>query len=150
MRQGTTEKKYWNGQKYCECQLISLWNAAIFHGLYVPERYGKRYVADCEEARAICGGAINTSHVIHATGLRWVKGKLNFHWVRAHLPVEFHLLCHRGNHSVLCVDTNAEKGSLLLANYAKTRLQWVPFQRAVLMQRKRVVLMQWIPWGGYD
>lgn len=36
-------KHYWNNQIYFECQLVTLWNVAIFYNQKVPDRYGEDY-----------------------------------------------------------------------------------------------------------
>jgi hypothetical protein len=99
-------KKYWNGQIFFECQLVTLWNAGIYHGIEVPKRYGTEYVKDCLRANAIEDGAEDFSHVIKKLKLKAVLGKMNWHWIKRNLPIEFSIHCYRGYHSALAIDTN--------------------------------------------
>lgn len=130
-------KKYWNDQIYYECQLIALWNAAIYQGISVPFRYGLEYIEDCEEARALHGGAINVDKVIQKLQLEPVKGQCNWNWIKQNCPVEFKISCHRGWHSVLMVDVDVKKRKVLLANYAKGRVQWLKIDRLLEMNKRQ-------------
>jgi hypothetical protein len=133
--------KYWNGQLFQECQLVTLWNAAIYHGTEVPKRYGSEYVADSLFANAIEDGAEYTGHVVDKLGLKPKEGPMSWNWIRKNLPVEFSIN-YRGYHSALAIDTN-NKGEILFANYSRTRLQWVKYSKIKEMQEPSEPLVSW-------
>lgn len=135
--------RYWNNQKYCECQLITLWNAAIYYKIRVPIRYGKEYVMDCEKAYAINGGCINSNHVINKLNLKAIKGKLDWNWIKVNCPIEFSIFCHRGYHSVLAIDINLKNKKVLLANYAREKLYWIKIDKLIKMHNKNVNPIKW-------
>ncbi len=139
--------KYWNGQRYCECHLIALWNAATHYGIPVPVRYGKEYVEDCDKARAIHGGCIHSNHVIDKLQLEAVKGFLTWDWIKDNCPVELKIFCHRGYHSVLVVGVNLKKKKILLANYAKDRLCWLKIERVIEMHNNHASPVGWVVKG---
>jgi len=139
--------KHWNDQRYCECQLIALWNAAIYHGIEVPVRYGKEYMEDCDKARAIHGGCIHSNHVVNKLDLRAVRGRLSWGWIKDNCPVELKIFCHRGYHSVLAVAVNLKKKKVLLANYAKGRLYWLNVARLIKIHNKQAVPVGWVVKG---
>lgn len=120
--------KYWNEQMYSECQLVTIWNAALFHGISVPEQFGDEYKTACEKCCCTIGACINTTSVSENLGLISVDGLLEFEWVKNNLPVEFSIYCHRGHHSVLCVDINIENEQVLITNYFKGMETWLPFE----------------------
>jgi len=115
--------KYLNDQRWSECLLVAIWNAARFHGLETPEPASDEYFRICREAHAIHGGAIGVGFELDRLGLERVPGHLDLRWVREHLPVHFAIFCHRGYHSVLAVEVDGER--LLLANYARGRTHWI-------------------------
>lgn len=135
--------RYWNNQRYYECQLIALWNAAIYYDIPVPERYGEVYVWACERAHALSGGCIQTGHVISALGLSAVPGDLTWEWVCNHLPIEFKIFCHRGYHSVLGIDIKDNPRRVLLTNYAYDRTYWLRFDTLVQKHNKHAKPIQW-------
>jgi len=136
-------KKYWNGQRYFECQLVAIWNAAIYHRMAVPVRYGKEYTEDCEKAYAVNGGCIDSNHVVEKLHLQAVKGNRGWNWIKKNCPIEFKIHCHRGYHSVLAVDINIKSKKVALANYAEGRLYWVTFDRLLTMLNKRSRPIRW-------
>lgn len=134
-------KKYWNGQQHFECQLVTLWNAAIYYGIKVPERYGPEYQADCEKACAIIGSVIDKEHVIQKLRLKAIRGKLKWRWVKRNLPVEFTIYSHRGNHSILAIEVR--KKSLIVLNHFKgfnCRLSWKVIKK---MHNQHTVPIKW-------
>ena len=138
------KKKYWNNQKYSECQLIALWNSAIYHNIPLPVRYGTEYIKDCEMAFAINGGAINTNLVIKKLGLTPKHGQLKWNWIKKNCPIEFKIFCHRGYHSVLAVDVDYENKRILLANYAFNRLHWMKVEKIIEKHNKTVKPIKWL------
>ena len=137
-------KKYWNGQKYCECRLVALWNTAIYYNIPVPVRFGGEYDRDCEDACAKIGAAINVDHVIKKLNLYPIEGKLNWGWIKNNCPIEFKVYCHRGYHSTLAVDVNLEKEKILLTNYAKGKLYWIHINRLLDIHNNRANPIKWI------
>jgi len=138
--------KFWNNQKYHECQLISIWNAGIYYNQTVPLRYGKEYIEDCERGCTIHGSCINSNHVIHKMHLKPIKGILSWNWIKRNrkYPVEYSLFCHRGYHSVLAIKVDIKKKKVLLANYAKDRLYWLSVDRLIKLHNKHVVPIKWV------
>jgi len=135
--------KYWNNQKYCECQLIVLWNVAIFYEIKIPVRYGYEYIEDCKKASAFTGGCINTDHVIEKLGLKAIKGELNKKYILNNLPLEFKIICRHGYHSVLSIDVNLNKEKLLLANYVENRLYWLSVERLIKIHNRNLEPIKW-------
>jgi hypothetical protein len=133
-------KKYWNNQLFCECQLVALWNAAIFWDIKVPFRYGHEYVEDCLKASAISGGCINIEHVIKKLKLKAIMIENKFNEIKNNLPVEFKIFCHRGYHSVLAIDVDTQK-RVLLANYAKNKTCWIQYSKLKKMHNKNLPLV---------
>jgi len=131
-------KKYWNNQIYCECQLVVLWNAAIYYGIKVPDRYGNEYKADCKKAGSIYGSCLNSRHVMKKLHLQPILGSLDWGWIRINCPIGFLVFCHRGHHAVLAIDVNLKEKKILLANYAKERLYWLKFKKLIKIHNKRV------------
>lgn len=137
-------KKYWNNQKYCECKLVTLWNAAIYHNIKILDRYGDEYITDCKKAGAIYGGCIDSDYIIKKLGLKPSQGYLNWNWIKMNCPIEFSIFCHRGYHSVLAVDINLKNKKVLLTNYAKNRVFWVKINNLIEMQNKHIYPIKWI------
>ena len=135
--------KYWNNQKYSECHLVSIWNAAMFYGVTVPVRYGDEYITDCEKGYAINGSCINSSHVVEKMHLRAVKGRLCWNWIKVNCPIEFSVFCHRGYHSVLGVGINHKKKEVLLANYDRGRLRWMEVDKLIAIHNKNLHPVKW-------
>ncbi len=135
--------QYWNNQKYCECQLVAIWNAAIFHGIQTPERYGAEYIEDCKKGYAINGGLINPNHVLDKLGLKAVVGITSWAWIREHLPVEFRVFCHRGYHSVLAIAIDVETKRVAIANYTRGRLKWMDANELIERHNNKVPLIHW-------
>jgi hypothetical protein len=121
-------KKYWNNQIYAECQLVSIWNAAIFYGIPVPERYGKTYRWYCRESCAIHGGALNIELITKNLRLYAYPFKLSWMYLIKNIPCEFSIFCKRGYHSVLVVAVNIKNKKVLLTNYARNRTYWMPWK----------------------
>lgn len=122
------KKRYWNNQKWCECQLVTLWNAAIYHDIDVPIRYGKEYKKDCHDGCAINGGCIDKSHVLSKLKLKPIKGKLTWQWCSKHLPCEFSVFCHRGFHSVLSVEVDKKRKRIAVTNLDRDRITWLQWR----------------------
>lgn len=120
--------KYQNKQRWCECQLVALWNA---HKLLVPipPKFGtENYKEICGKSKCIYGGCIDIEKEKQRLKLVSVRGIYKLWWVRQNLPVHF-CVFHptRGYHSVLAVRVNRNK--ILLANYAQGRLYWLSWQQ---------------------
>ena len=124
--------RYQNHQLFCECRLVSLWNAARYYGIKPPEPGSKRYKEACEEGCCIIGACINITKEEKRLGLKGVRGKKTLQWIRRNLPVELGVRHpRRGFHSVLIVEVR--KSRLLLANYTRGRLYWMDWKT---MKRK--------------
>jgi len=136
-------KKYWNNQIYYECKLVSIWNAAIYHDISVPIRYGDEYIRDCKMAMATYGSCLRENYVVKKMNLQKTKGKLNWNWIKKNCPAEFSIFCHRGYHSVLSIDINLKNRKVLLANYAKGRLCWINVNKLIKMHNKHVSPIKW-------
>lgn len=120
----TDMTRYQNKQRYEECRLVSLWNAARYFGIEVPEFGSKQYEDACEKACCIVGACIDISEEEERLGLRRVRGKRSLHWIRRNLPVELGIHHPRkGFHSVLVVEV--KRGRVLLTNYASNRVFWL-------------------------
>lgn len=131
--------KYQNNQLWCECQLVSLWNAFRFFGKEPPIIGTGEYCIACIDARSIYGAAINITRERKRLGMVFVLGKYKLKWIRKNLPVHLCLFTkHRGYHSVLIVEV--KKNMLLLANYTRGRLQWLSWNsiKKMLTNRKDV------------
>jgi len=135
--------KYWNNQKYSECHLVSLWNAAIYHGILVPIRYGEEYIEDCKKGHAVNGSCINSGHVVEKLHLRAVEGRLCWDWIKKNCPIEFFVFCHRGYHSILSVGVNVKRKEVLLVNYAKGRIHWMEVSRLIKIHNKYKSPIKW-------
>lgn len=119
--------KYFNNQKYCDCQFISLINATIFWNNFKLKPYSKKYMELANKAFCINGGCINLEEAYKYLGVKFKKGKYDLKWIRSHLPVQISIFCHKGCHSVLIVKVKNNK--LCLTNYANNRLHWISFKR---------------------
>lgn len=137
--------KYWNNQRYSECKLVSLYNAAIFHNLPTPIRYGEEYIQDCEKAYAITGPALTTGteRVIAKLNLKPIPIQCTLDEIRKNLPVEFSVFCHRGYHSILAVKVKGNR--VLLTNYARGRTHWMPYNKLKRIHNKHVSIISWQP-----
>lgn len=128
--------KYQNVQFWSECQLVSIWNAGRFHGIKVPELETWEYANIVIDAGGIYGACISTKNELRRLKLKLVEGKKSLCWVKSNLPVRFPLFTkHRGYHDVLCVDVQNKK--LLLANYSRGKLRWLPWKNVKRMMNKR-------------
>ncbi len=146
--------KYQNSQLYQECQLVTLWNAARFHGITdLPVPGTELYYQICYDSGGTNGGCISIRDEIQRLEMRCIEGPINLQWVRRNLPVSFSLLCWEGQpdsnmisngyHSVLAV---AVKGNrVTLANYARGRLHHMEWRALKKMQNKHVKLHSIIP-----
>lgn len=142
--QETRMIKYQNGQLYCECQLVAIWNACRFWGLGgVPVPGTSEYRDACEEAHAICGGVIGVNKQIQKYHLVAEPGFYKLAWVRSHLPVEFSVFCHRGYHAILAVAVRNKW--VLVANYAQNRSHWIGWTKLKKIANKRVLPIQFRP-----
>lgn len=116
--------RYQNSQRYMECRLVSLWNAARYFGIEAPEPGSKQYEDACEKACCVIGACIDISEEEERLGLRRVRGKRRLHWIRRNLPVELGIRHpRRGFHSVLII--KVKRGRVLLTNYAESRVFWL-------------------------
>jgi len=110
--------RFQNYQLYYECQLVALWNAARFHKIKVPKIGGAQYRKICYESKAILGGCINIERERKRLGLVFMPGRIDLRWIRKNLPVHLAVFCHKGYHSVLVVDVDADD-IITLVNYVK-------------------------------
>lgn len=135
--------KYLNNQKYYECQLITLWNVAIFWGLgkLVPKQFSKNYKRICDRARCMYGSVIDKEFEIKRLNLKAIIGKYNLKWIKYNLPVELSIFCHRGYHSVLIVGI-VDK-NIILANYARNRLHKISFIKLFKKVNKHLKPISW-------
>jgi len=130
-------KKFQNTQKYCECQLVSLWNAVIFHNQEIPTLGTKFYRQVVLRTNGMHGACFWTDmrKEFKRMGIHPVRGKYDLKWVRRNLPVEFSVfLPERGYHSTLAI--GAYKNKLLFANWAEGRLHWAPWSRVLEVSNK--------------
>ena len=136
--------RYQNNQLWYECQLVAVWNAIRFWGggENLPVMGTPSYKQACEHARAIVGGVIDLDRELEIYNVHRVRGKYDLRWIRSHLPVHFAVFCHRGYHSVLAVGIYGS--SLLLANYARNRLHWMPWSILLSKANKRVKPLQYV------
>ena len=123
----SNKHRYQNKQKWCECQLISLWNAAVYHGK-IPPRYGsKQYRFLCEQAGTVIGERqfakegvhIRLDHELRRLNMDVKYGRWDFKWVRKNLPVALTVESENLEgcyHNVLAVDVNVRKKQFLIAN----------------------------------
>jgi len=124
---------YQNKQLYCECQLVSVWNAARFWGYedLVPKMGTRKYKSICKKARCLCGSAININFEIERLGL----GLLPLSWrensICELLPCAMKVFCERGYHSVLAIaHKNGKKNKswtnkFLITNWRKYHIAWI-------------------------
>jgi hypothetical protein len=131
-------------QRWSECQLVSLWNAARLLGVdegLIPTPRQKRYRRIAADCGCLFGACVTVEPELERLGLRLVPGSWSVRWIMKNLPVELGLFCHRGFHSVLAVAFRSPIGpspdnwELQLANYARGRLQWVGWSRIKKMSR---------------
>jgi hypothetical protein len=135
--------KFIHNQKFCECQLISLWNSAIFLGLesLIPKQYSKKYKAICHRAKCIYGGVIDKDFEIKRLNLKSTTGSYNLRWIKKNLPVELSIFCHRGYHSILIV--GIKNNNITLANYAKNRLHIIKWNKLLKKANRHVLPRKW-------
>ncbi len=136
-------KRYINNQKFSSCQLVSLWNTALFHNLdpNAPPINSKKYREICKKAGCLYGGVINMNFEIDRLGMKAVSGKYNLRWIKNNLPVSLSIFCHRGYHSVLVVDVY--KNNLTLTNYAKNRLHKLKWNALLNKVNKNTNPVSW-------
>lgn len=134
-----TDPNYQNTQLFCECQIVSLWNAARFWGLgsLVPKMGTRRYKDICRRANAIYGGVINIDFEAERLGLayfpiEWDKLTPMLPGVSTQLPCVMNVFCERGYHSVLAVAHRIGEPSkpwtskFLMLNWRR-RKAWIPW-----------------------
>lgn len=130
--------KYQNIQFWSECQLVTLWNACRFYGKKFPEPKSWQYAQICIASGGIYGSCTSITKEIRRLRLKFVKGRWSLLWVKKNLPVRFVLFTkHRGYHDVLCVGVRKDK--LLLANYTRGRLYWLPWSNVKRMKNRHKV-----------
>ena len=134
------EIKYQNRQLYCECQLVSLWNAKRFLE-NIPEMGSKQYKKICEESYCVAGSCLNKNKEIERLNLKAIKGKMTLEWIKNHLPVQFSVFCHRGYHCVLAIAVKKEK--ILLTNYTKGKLHWMSWKKLKEIHNRHLRPIQW-------
>ena len=63
--------KYQNIQKYCECKLVSIWNAALYHNLpyFIPQFNTPEYNKMCEDFCCIAGTCLGVERELNRLGL---------------------------------------------------------------------------------
>lgn len=119
---------YQNTQLWSECRLVALWNAAKFYNITTPKPGTEQYEQICEDGCCIIGACINIEPEVKRLRLKLIQGKINLNWIKKNLPVNIGIRHpRRGFHAVLVVKANGNK--LLLANYAKGRLYWLPWRK---------------------
>ena len=127
--------KYYNNQKYCDCQLIALVNASVYFNKLKLKPNTKLYNYIAREAGCIYGACIDLTKAEKYINAKYVKGKLNLSWIKNHLPVKLNLFCFRGFHSVLCIKVT--KNKLQLVNYRRNSLISLPWNNVKKMHCKR-------------
>ncbi len=132
--------KYYNNQKYNDCQFISIINACIYWNIQYIIPYSKKYNEIAKRACCINGGCINLTNAFKLLDIECIYGKMNLGWVKSHLPVEFSIHCHRGFHSVLCIGVENKK--LCLTNYSRNKLQWLNWNKIKEIQNKYMTIRQ--------
>jgi len=114
------KKKYWNNQKYWECQLVAFWNAAKYHNMPVPEQFGKEYEQYCVKYCCTVGACLQTDKALKELNLKFVKGSFDKEWISTNFPSIYYVFCKRGFHAILAIGMDGDK--IVLANYAINRL----------------------------
>jgi len=114
--------KFWNMQMAYECQLVALWNVALWYNMSVPEQFGYDYYNECKLANALYPGLINHNRLVYSLRDRSVygiRGTISQSWYRNNIPavINMHnpdvgLSC---GHTVCSVDVTSTH--LILANY---------------------------------
>ena len=127
------KKKYWNNQKYSECQLVAIWNAAIYLGIDAPKQYGKEYKEDCTKGGCLYGSCINIDHVLEKLNTQMVAGDLNKKWMSENFPVIYSVFSpSRGLHATTAIGIDGDK--IILANYPKNRIYKMTIERLMKIQ----------------
>lgn len=148
--------KYWNNQKHSECQLVTICNAAIYHGIKPIERYGSQYITYCKQMGMIHGEEVEGRDfmedlIAEKLKIMRMEGFYSFNWIKENLPVEFTLYSmfapFWGNHSVLAVGANKEKKKILITNYAKGRLHWMKFDKLIKIKNGNKHPVKWVKKG---
>lgn len=134
-------KKYWNSQKWYECQLVTIWNAAIYHGRKVPRRYGIQYTRDCVKSGAFFGIWIHTSFLKKKLKLKFRRcpKRMSLATLAKNLPCEHVIKCRNrsgGLHSVLIVGVDLKNRTITVTNYNKfgdnvSVVKWYKFKREI-------------------
>lgn len=121
--------KYMNQQKYSECALISLFNAAIYHNLPVPEQYDQDYMDMVILAGCLIDNPVTTKHTLNYLDLYEIEGSYDYSWINSNFPCTLVIDPPDTNvaHNVLVIETKDDK--LLLTNYLRDgELHWVSFK----------------------
>lgn len=128
---------YQNTQKYWECQLIAIWNAARFYGMEkkVPKIGTPEYEEACEKYCCKHGSCLGAEKELKRFGLRYVEGEWDFEWLKDNLPVVLSVYPpDQRAHAVLAV--NCEFGGFEVANMGGGVTQWYSFDKLRSMQIK--------------
>lgn len=113
-------EKYQNKQKYSECQLVSIWNAARYYGMEdkVPKLGTIEYEQACEDFHCKNGSCLRPGKELNRLGLKMIKGKWDYSWIANNLPVELSISPpNRRVHSILVV--GALFNTLEIANFGE-------------------------------
>lgn len=140
------EPAYQNKQLYCECQLVSIWNAARFWGLdrLVPKMGTKKYRTICKNACAMSGACIDTDFEMVRLELKWFKIEWRLETIALFLPCEMSVFCERGYHSVLAVAYKRGAtgkpwtNKLLMLNWKKYEQAWLGWGQVLTSANLRV------------
>ena len=134
-------KKYYNRQKYYDCQFITLINACIYWDRPFITPYSRQYNKLMKGSGCRYGACIDLSKAYDLLRIKFVYGDINLNWVRNHLPVQFEVFTpHRGYHSILCIGVKGNK--LQVTNYTPGRLQTLTWQKIKNMQNKLIYIAQ--------
>jgi len=140
--------KYQNGQKWCECSLVAMWNAARYFGLSAPKIGTREYYDRCRATGkfTLKNGIVNEKRFnrwfdgwefyeeLERLGLNFKLMRYNFRGLSTNLPFDITIYpcksTYNGNglawsHTVLAVDVNRRDRKFLLANYDKTKMCWL-------------------------
>lgn len=128
---------------YFECQLVSIWNAALYYSLFVPKRYGQDYQDHCKASCAVHEGALSTYLLSNKLGLYFHLVNCSWSQVIKNIPCEFSVFCKRGYHSTLAVGVNKKNKKVLLTNYAKNRTYWISWKTLRKKQNKHKKIKAW-------
>ena len=134
--------KFWNTQRYRECSLISIWNAAMWHGLDVQEQYDADYMRIIKTAGALTTDKkVKTRYLYMTLGLDPNPIPFEKQAVIDNLPIQ--ACVHSGsiNHATLVVAY--EDPHFLVANFHQDSLRRVTWEELMAAVNHDIKLINW-------